>query len=354
MYCVSRFVWLTLCVALVLAVNRKKRKLPINPTVADIEPSDRSMDQWQSLLTESIRLACDQAHLVSTGSHDVLVNRLWCFHHPSSVTAVSESCPTNMDSLISNNIDSDNIPLLVPEEGDPQNTTILRRRLNAHHPVLLAPDRAVHFALAEVQQMQQQLNSVLNVILSHIQSFARMNNENHPTTTTVNTAQLPPLLHTQATTAASNIAHPGGPTMINANNIQHSEFSIADLGLLPSESSPPSSSPAIPKAAIDKIRNGEFVNFDNLLPNHSPVAQDEYTFKVVGGSSPSVSLVPKHQNKPKVTNFKLWMVSWTNYFCTYIVFWPHRVGELTRYQATICDFANQFTFSSWSSYDRMF
>ena len=123
MYCVSRFVCLTLCVALVLTVNRKKRKLPINPTVADIELADRSMDQWQSLPTESIRLACDQAHLVSTGSCDVLVNRLWCFYHPSSVTAIRESCPSNMDSLISNNIDNEHIPL-APEEGDPQNTTL--------------------------------------------------------------------------------------------------------------------------------------------------------------------------------------------------------------------------------------
>ena len=178
-----------------------------------------------------------------------------------------------MDSL-SNSIDSsDNIPLLVPEEGDLQNTTL--QRLDTHHPVSLAPDRAVHSALAKVQQMQQQLNSVLNVMLPHIQSFARMNTENHPpTTTTVSTAQLP-LLHTQTTTAVSYIAHPGVPTMINANNIQHSEFSIADLGLVPSESSFPNSSQAIqaiPKAAVDKIRNGEFVNFDHLLPNHSPLA----------------------------------------------------------------------------------
>ena len=36
---------------------------------------------------------------------------------------------------------------------------------------------------------------------------------------------------------------------------------------------------AIPKAAVDKICGGEFVNFDTLLPNHTPVNHDEYTFK---------------------------------------------------------------------------
>ena len=33
---------------------------------------------------------------------------------------------------------------------------------------------------------------------------------------------------------------------------------------------------------------------------------------------------------------------------------PHRLLELVRYQAIICDFANQFTFHAWSNYDRMF
>ena len=177
-------------------------------------------------------------------------------------------------------------------------------------------------------------------------------------TSTTNTVNTQPC-------ASAVINHPGlSPHMQSpaATNIQHSEFSIADLGLRASDSLLPSTSshqassavPAIPKSAIDKIRSGEFVNFDSLLPNHSPVAHDEYTFKVIGGSSPSVSLVPKNQNKPKVTNFNLWMVSWTNFFRTYIIFWPHRVSELVRYQATICDFANQFTFAAWSGYDRMF
>ena len=52
--------------------------------------------------------------------------------------------------------------------------------------------------------------------------------------------------------------------------------------------------PTIPKAAVDKIRSDEFVNFDTLLPNHTPVNHGEYTFKLVEGPSPSVSLVPKH------------------------------------------------------------
>jgi len=112
--------------------------------------------------------------------------------------------------------------------------------------------------------------------------------------------------------------------------------------------------PGLPKSVIDKIRNGEFVNFDMLLPNRAPIQTDEYTFKIVGGSAPSVALVPNTQKKPKVTDFTSWMVAWNNFLKCFTFFHPHRVQELIRYQAIICDFANQYTFSAWSTYDRMF
>lgn len=115
-----------------------------------------------------------------------------------------------------------------------------------------------------------------------------------------------------------------------------------------------SNMPALPQAVIDKIRNGEFVNFDLLLPNRSPVLTDEYSFKMVGGSTPSVSLIPKNQHKPKVIDFSSWMVAWTNFLRCYILFFPQRIQELIRYQALITDFASQYIFSAWSQYDRMF
>ena len=113
--------------------------------------------------------------------------------------------------------------------------------------------------------------------------------------------------------------------------------------------------PPLPQSVIDKIKNGEFLNFDLLLPNRSPVqSNDEYTFKVIGGSTPSVALVPNNQNKPKVTDFNSWMVAWNNFICSYGIFHPNRLQKLIRYQAIICDLASQYTFSAWSQYDQMF
>ena len=112
--------------------------------------------------------------------------------------------------------------------------------------------------------------------------------------------------------AASSNQRSGG--MFDNNNINNdnilSQVTLPTCLGLPA--APPAQlgsplSPAIPKTALDKIRNGEFVKFDTLLPNHSPVTQDEYTFKFGEGSSPSVSLVPKHQSSPKVVNFNSWI-----------------------------------------------
>ena len=112
--------------------------------------------------------------------------------------------------------------------------------------------------------------------------------------------------------------------------------------------------PPLPQSVIDKIKNSEFVNFDLLLPNRSLLQSDEYTFKVIGGDTPSDALVLNNQKKPKVTDFSSWMVAWNNFVRCYTIFHPHRLHELLRYQSTICDFVSQYNFAAWSQYDRMF
>ena len=44
--------------------------------VADIDPTDQSKEDWESLNHEGLVLACEQAHILATGSSRVLVNRL--------------------------------------------------------------------------------------------------------------------------------------------------------------------------------------------------------------------------------------------------------------------------------------
>ena len=96
------------------------------------------------------------------------------------------------------------------------------------------------------------------------------------------------------------------------------------------------------------------MNFDILLPNRAPISNEEFTFKVIGGSNPSVSLIPKNQRKPKVTDINSWMVAWNNFIRCYNLYYPNQTQELIRYQAIIADFASQYIFTAWSQHDRSF
>ena len=68
------------------AVGWKKRKgandAVMHVEVAEVDPADRSIKDWASLTHEDLVLACDQAHLLATGSSRVLVDRLVAFYHP--------------------------------------------------------------------------------------------------------------------------------------------------------------------------------------------------------------------------------------------------------------------------------
>ena len=81
----------------------------------------------------------------------------------------------------------------------------------------------------------------------------------------------------------------------------------------------------LPRSILLNIRQGEFINFDRLLPSFSPI--EEYSIEVhsnsVNASGPSVSLVPKRQHQPKAKDFHLWLTAWNIYLQAMIVSHPH-------------------------------
>ena len=175
MSCVSHVLVILLCLTSVYAVNnRKKRKhssFHIGVDIADIDPVDRSMEQWQSLPTESIRLACDEAHLVSSGSRDTLVNSLWCFYHPSPPPIYAD---IQSPSTTSNN-NADVITLL-------NSTSTRRRTLNNPPPhtdtYLTNNNTNINETLAQIQDMQRQLSSALNEVLPQLRQPDTRNSNN--------------------------------------------------------------------------------------------------------------------------------------------------------------------------------
>ena len=284
--------------------------------VADIAPANRSAVQWAELSDEVLNLACLDAHLAGAGPRESLIARLVDFYRsPPTSTAA-----TNSTSVLSAHTSTTG-PLVSPAVIPPpaQVVTTTMTGTTASHV-------AVDISSIVAQEVRRHLANMV--------------------TSTTSVVASRPSTGTDASVAPSGNLFSfsiDSPVPDNCRSLPSASASGARPSL-----------PAVPRAAIDKIKAGEYVNFDVLLPNYTPMSHDEYAFQLVGGADPSVCLVPKNQAKPKVSNFNAWMVAWSNFMQIYTSFWPHRVGELITYQSIICDFASQFSFSAWVNYDRMF
>ena len=117
--------------------------------------------------------------------------------------------------------------------------------------------------------------------------------------------------------------------------------------------------PAIPASVLEKIRRGEFVNFDLLLPNNVPSeTRDAFTLSL---NSSDISQGPKivvrngnQSNKNKVIDLHSWFLAWCLFFQAYILFRPHLAYQLAKYQIFIAQLASNYNFSAWYAYDQAF
>ena len=104
-----------------------------------------------------------------------------------------------------------------------------------------------------------------------------------------------------------------------------------------------------------RLNQGELVNFNLLLPSSAPLTNDDYTIKIAQGSGDaSLSLIPRHQVRPKIRSFSEWLTAWNNFIRCASFYHPHLANQFLYYQTMICQFASQYDFSSWSTYDQLF
>ena len=143
---------------------------------------------------------------------------------------------------------------------------------------------------------------------------------------------------------------------------------------LPASSSFPSFSrgnqtvslPPIPKRILDKIKIGEYVNFDHLLPpslniSASSVASSlsmddvgEYDINVTNtDGTPRISLGQKTFGKSRVKDFSSWCLAWSNYLRCMVFFFPELTQELVTYQTLIIQFSNQYVFPAVYAFDQL-
>ena len=119
--------------------------------------------------------------------------------------------------------------------------------------------------------------------------------------------------------------------------------------------------PPIQKRILEKIKAGEYINFDMLLPPalgslSIPMMDDagEYDINIkhVEGS-PRISLTQVTQGKNKVKDYPSWCLAWSNYLRCMIQFFPHLTNQLVIYQSYIALFATQYAFTYVYAFDQV-
>ena len=121
--------------------------------------------------------------------------------------------------------------------------------------------------------------------------------------------------------------------------------------------------PPVPAKVKQRILRGEFVDFDNLLP--------EALYPARHGASPSPSFALRlstdpdtdgemviAQQKPAsrraVRDLASWLEAWNVYITILVAHYPTRAPPLLAYQRIICDASLRFPTSCWLRYDARF
>ena len=325
-------------VSSLIAPRPSTRKRPSVPTDSSAVPStvDHPLSYWRSLPKESLRLECNTLHLVDTGTIPTLARRIYDYHRHQLPAASHRNRTTDQSALpyvpephlIHDSSVTFSAPPVSPV-GHPA----------AEPPHFSSPPFNPVVTAAPVPDINEIADLVVQRLLSSPTFTTAMPQQRNITSVTDHF----PLPIQQGAAAANG----GMPNLLTP---------IQPLSSRPTQQSPSAMLPAIPPAVREQIRNGEFINFKSLLPSSSPITNDDYTIKIAQGSGhdTSLSLVPRHQVRPKILSFNDWLTAWNNFIRCASYYHPHLANQYLYYQTMICQFASQYEFASWSTYDQLF
>ena len=282
-------------VSSLIAPRPSTRKRPSVPTDSSAVPPtvNHPLSYWRSLPKESLRLECNTRHLVDTGTISTLARRIYDYHRHQLPAASHRNRTTDQSALpyvpeprlIHDLSVTFSAPPVSQSVTRPQNRhTFLHRHLTRSSPQLR-------------YRTSTKSPTSLSRGCSHRQ-HSQLPQQRNITSVTDNF----PLPIQQGAAAANG----GMPNLLTP---------IQPLSSRPTQQSPSAMLPAIPPAVREQIRNGEFINFNSLLPSSSPITNDDYTIKIAQGSGydASLSLVPRHQVRPKIRSFNDWLTAWNNF-----------------------------------------
>ena len=295
----------------------------------------RSLSDWLELSKEALVLACNALNISSTGSQDILAQRLFVFYSESSpITPIAPSTTSIPDPSSSSTQTNNSSTSTANSTFTPPSTAI---------PASLNLQEVIRAEVQRCLLQESVLSRPANPVLDPTNGI--------PSFPTVDISQN--LFQSQSIPASQPpVASNGLLNFFNPNIIQPV---IDTPSTLPGVSFNQSRLPPLPQAVIQQIQARKFVKFDSLLPAVSPLSSDEYTIQVSSDcNNPTVSLIPKIQTRPSIVDFLTWMSAWNNFIQVLTHSHPHLFHDLMRYQSLITRFACQYSFSAWYTYDQLF
>ena len=110
--------------------------------------------------------------------------------------------------------------------------------------------------------------------------------------------------------------------------------------------------PPLPAPLQKKIRNCEYVDFDDFLSSalYDPSVFNPTTFKFDVSSGTKFALKAINLGKPRVMDLATWPESWNNFMQATLFFHPELVAQLMAYQTSMCHYASKCSISRVLSY----
>ena len=321
---------IVLCVAVVCIIapytRRKANERHRSPSPLVASPTIRTLSEWLELSKEALTLACNAVNISATGPLSTLAGRLFMYYQtapPAPVIPVANASQPNSEpavpvvsgiSFVSRGAPSSFVsPSLFVSPGPvPASIMIPPRSLSS--TTLPSSTNNIHAATSLTELIRSEIQRCLSV-----------------------EQRVPPALYVPP---ATEVQPPIPLPFISPNPPPHSAATL----------------PPLPQNIIQQIQSGKFVRFESLLLSAPPLSADEYTIQVAASNSsePTVSLVPRHHNRPAINDFITWMSAWNNFVQALLVSSPELSSDLWQYQSLITRFASQYVFSAWYTYDQLF
>ena len=291
--------------------RQRKNSSSSDPSFSTVNPEQRSFENWLSLGKEALVLYCNAVNLPSSGSASDLAFSLHEHYR-------REDLPTSTSLVESPVIQSSSVPA---------STT-----LSVSQPVSLFDTTALSTA--------------------PIMSTGTLSGAGPTLTETI---------RQEVASAIANLFSTS-QSPLDGLSRQSCPDPLVDLSQQQAIGAPVASNinlPAIPSSILERIRRGEFVNFDLLLPNNVPSeTRDTFTMSLnnsESGNGPRIVVQNGSRSaKNKIMDLYSWFIAWSLFFQAYIIFRGHLACQLAKYQIFIAQLASNYNFTAWYSYDQAF